>query len=200
MPVLTATLEAQVDAYVAAGYPHLAGLDEASFRSLFDGLPIPADADSPWVAVVTSAVIAPEKRVPLLRVPGSAKEGILDKNHGEEGLAPFKPVVDVPDAPVYILTGWDRGDEFRNVAPKDALPIIASRDRTPITIDEGLSLATVFPELVEKNHCFMLGGSRRGDKRVPALWISGDAPKLGWCFEGVPHTWLGIASAARRIV
>jgi len=49
-----------------------------------------------------------------------------------------------------------------------------------------------------KNHCFMLMGSRRGDLRVPALWISEKAPKLGWCYDGNPHTWLGIASAESR--
>ena len=84
------------------------------------------------------------------------------------------------------------------VAQVDALSVIASRGRTPLTIDEGLSLATVFPELLVKNHCFMLAGSTRGDKRVPALWISERAPKLGWCFQGVPHSWLGVASARGR--
>ena len=35
--------------------------------------------------------------------------------------------------------------------------------------------------------------------RVPALWISERAPKLGWCWDGNPHTWLGLASAGRRV-
>jgi len=55
------------------------------------------------------------------------------------------------------------------------------------------------PELLERNHCFSLAGSRRGDRRVPALWISRNAPKLGWCWEGNPHDWLGCASAAVRV-
>jgi hypothetical protein len=38
-----------------------------------------------------------------------------------------------------------------------------------------------------------------GDRRVPALWISGGAPKLGWCWAGNPHTWLGSASCATRL-
>ncbi|MGC4174972.1 DUF5701 family protein [Demequina sp.] len=195
MPEFTATLESQVDAYVSVGYPQLAGLTEDAFRALFGAL---EPVDEPALAVVTAEVIPAEARVPALRIPGSAKEGILDRNHGEAGLAPYAPVVDIPEAPVYWLYGIDRGDEFLNVAPRDALPAIAERGRTPLTIDEGLSLATVAPHFVEKNHCFMLAGSRRGDKRVPAIWISQRAPKLGWCFEGVPHTWLGIASAAGR--
>ncbi|WP_238695248.1 DUF5701 family protein [Ornithinimicrobium flavum] len=46
------------------------------------------------------------------------------------------------------------------------------------------------------------------DTRVPALWISNgtgrdgqerkDAPKVGWCWAGNHHTWLGIASVAGR--
>lgn len=195
MPEFTATLESQVNSYVSAGYPQVAGLTESAFRALFDPL---EPLDAPALAVVTSAVVPQEPRVTALRLPGSTREGILDRNHGEAGLEPYARVVDIPEAPVYWLYGIDRGDEFLNVAPRDALSVIAERGRTALTIDEGLSLATVAPHFVEKNHCFMLAGSRRGDKRVPAIWISQRAPKLGWCFEGVPHTWLGIASAAGR--
>lgn len=42
-------------------------------------------------------------------------------------------------------------------------------------------------------------GSRCGDKRVPALWVSGGHPRLGWCWAGNPHTWLGSASCAGRV-
>jgi hypothetical protein len=42
------------------------------------------------------------------------------------------------------------------------------------------------------------GGSRRGDQRVPAFWISEGRPKLGGCWDGNPHTWLGTAACARR--
>ena len=203
MTLFAAPLDTQIDAYVAAGYPALAELPEEEFRALFDGLVIPEDAAGaiPALAVVTQKVINPELRVPALRLTDSTREGILDRNHGEEGLAPYKvlPTLGVPDAPVYLVLGIDRGDEFRNVPPRDALATIEERGRTPLTIDEGLSLQTVFPELLIKNHCFMLMGSRRGDKRVPALWISEKSPKLGWCFEGNPHTWLGIASATARV-
>jgi len=44
----------------------------------------------------------------------------------------------------------------------------------------------------------------RLDARTPAIWISGgtgrdgrenrDAPKVGWCWAGNRHTWLGFAS------
>lgn len=76
----------------------------------------------------------------------------------------------------------------------------ASRGRTPLTVAEGIALVTVHPETLEKNHCFSLGGSRKDDRRVPALWISKGAPHPGWCFAGAPHSWLGLASAGSRLV
>ncbi|CAM5297405.1 putative protein OS=Streptomyces tendae OX=1932 GN=GUR47_27180 PE=4 SV=1 [Streptomyces tendae] len=75
---------------------------------------------------------------------------------------------------------------------------VAGRGRTPLTIEEGVAVLTQVPEVLVKNKCFSLGGSRCGDRRVPALWISKRAPKLGWCWEGNPHTWLGMASAGAR--
>ena len=97
----------------------------------------------------------------------------------------------------------ERGEEFCNVRPEEASKVVRSRGRTQLTIDEGIALVTQVPQLLEKNKCFMLAGSRRsaiaGDRRVPAMWISERAPKLGWCWDGNPHTWLGMASAGRRI-
>ncbi|MFG3335488.1 DUF5701 family protein [Streptomyces tendae] len=55
---------------------------------------------------------------------------------------------------------------------------------------------STFPFDVEK--CFSLGGSRCGDRRVPAIWVSKRAPKPGRCWEGNPHTWLGMAAAGAR--
>jgi len=154
--------------------------------------------------VVTRALTSDEAGVPLLRLVDSDREGVLDRNHSSDarkGLSHYLPRTElgVPDAPLYLLVGVERGDEFRDVAPRDALPVISARGRTPLTIDEGVSLAAVAPELLVKNHCFMLAGSTRGDKRAPALWIADNAPKLGWCFEGVPHSWLGVASASARV-
>ncbi|MFE9396513.1 DUF5701 family protein [Streptomyces flavidovirens] len=92
----------------------------------------------------------------------------------------------------------DRGEEFCGVVPLGALEAVAGRDRTPLTIEEGVAFITQYPQALAKNKCFSLGGSRLGDRRVPALWISKGAPKLGWCWEGNPHTWLGLASAGDR--
>lgn len=219
---VAALLSAQTHLYVALGYPALAGLTEDAFRSLADaainralatppglapaagsGAHAPAEGRVAALLVVTRAVIDDEARVPLLHLDGSDRPGFVDRNHASDarqGLAHYlpRPELAVPDAPMYVAWDIERGDEFRDVAPRDALPSITQRGRTPLTIDEGISLATAYPDVLVKNHCFMLAGSTRGDKRVPALWIADKAPKLGWCFDGVPHSWLGVASAATR--
>lgn len=98
----------------------------------------------------------------------------------------------------HLVTGVERGEEFRNVTPDAAAAAIAGRGRSLLTIAEGVALITHYPAALEKNRCFSLAGSRCGDRRVPALWISKGAPKLGWCWAGNPHTWLGTASCAAR--
>ena len=128
----------------------------------------------------------------------------------------FSPIdgLDVPDAPVYVVDELDRGDRLSNWSPDEALPDITARGRTPLLLAEGVHWLLQAPEVLERNRCFMTIGSRlrrpdgRLDTRTPAIWISGgtgrdgrerrDAPKVGWCWAGNRHTWLGFASAAAR--
>ena len=91
------------------------------------------------------------------------------------------------------------GLDLRNVTPDDALPRILQAGRSPLTLQEGIALVAQRPEAVDRNAGFSLPGSRCGDKRVTAIWISKGAPKLGWCWAGNPHTWLGSASCVERI-
>lgn len=205
-------LDRQLDTLLARGYPRLAGMDDGAFRALVDplrdvvrGIVGSAGTDGsplrvPFLLVVSSALVPAEDAVPFVTLDGGAAPGIVDRNHGEQGLAPYRPLPElgVPEPPMYLLVGIERGEEFRGVRPGDATATILERRRTPLTIEEGIALVTQFPGVLEPNHCFMLSGSRRGDRRVPALWISGKAAKLGWCWEGNPHSWLGTASAARR--
>jgi hypothetical protein len=196
------TLDQQLDRLVALGYPTLAGLDETAFRERIAPLEdAAASLAEPFVLVVTRELVAPEDTVPLLSLAGGTKPGKVDRNHAEGDLATYHPLPElgVPAGPAYLLVGVDRGEEFCGVKPEEAMPVIRSRGRTPLTIDEGIAAVTHRPELLEKNRCFMLSGSRRHDRRVPALWISQRAPKLGWCWDGNPHSWLGVASATRRV-
>jgi hypothetical protein len=205
--------ERQVERLVELGYPGLCGVDEPAFRALLAPLAeqaagVPEQDDVPFVAVVTRELVRPEDTVSLLRLADGRKPGVVDRNHAAGDLATYHPLpelgLDVLDGghppKAYLLTGIQRGEEFCNVRPEDALPVIRGRGRTPLTIDEGIAVVTHAPHLLEKNKCFMLSGSRRHDRRVPAMWISQGAPKLGWCWDGNPHTWLGVASAGGRLV
>jgi Family of unknown function (DUF5701) len=115
--------------------------------------------------------------------------------------ADYAPIADVeiPDAPSYVLREVDLGSEFFDVAPDDALVRLLGRGRSPLTIDEGIAVLAHSPDVLKTENAFSLLGSRRGDRRVPALWLSGGRPRLGWCWAGAPHSWLGSASCAARV-
>ena len=73
--------------------------------------------------VLTREVVDPERTVPLLRLaPRGTKPGIVDRNHGEQGLAPYRPIeqVTLPDPGAYLLLDVDRGEEFLGVRPEEA--------------------------------------------------------------------------------
>lgn len=122
--------------------------------------------------------------------------------------------VAVPPDPIYMVNELDRGDHMANWSPEEALPAITAAGRTPLTVNEGIHWLLQQPEVLERGHCFMTIGSRLRktngslDARTPALWISNgagrdgrdnrNAPKVGWCWAGNRHTWLGFASAATR--
>jgi len=118
-----------------------------------------------------------------------------------EELAPFLPIeaVSLPDAPAYLAVDVDLGEESRNVSPENALEEILAAGRSPLTLDEGIALMLQQPQVIARNWGFSMAGSRRGDQRVPAMWISEGRPKLGWCWDRNPHTWLGTASCAGRV-
>src|SRR5690606_21928089 len=92
----------------------------------------------------------------------------------------FAPLdsVPLPDGEAYLLLGVQRGAEYLNVTPDDALDAIVERGRSPLTIAEGVALLTHFPEFLQPNNCFSMLASRASDKRVPALWLARSGPSL----------------------
>ncbi|WP_425558586.1 DUF5701 family protein [Catenulispora subtropica] len=166
--------------------------------------PVAVSHAAPFLVVVPRALLSLEEALPKLTLAGKTKPGVIDRNYkGGEDVASF---VTIPrllsdgasDTDPYLVFDVQRGEEFCDVVPLQAMATIEERGRTPLSIEEGIALVTHFPELLAKNKCFELAGSRNGDKRVPALWISQGAPKLGWCWQGNPHSWLGMASAGSR--
>jgi hypothetical protein len=201
------SLHHQLDRLLDAGVADVAGVSPASLTAHADALP-----DEPGAILAVHPALASARRLaPLLRhhdKPGFVVDDLTD-------LEQFQPLdgLAVPDRPLYLLHDLDRGDDMRNWSPTEALPAITGRGRTPLTITEGISWLLQEPKVLERNHCFMTIGSRRPtrsglDARTPAIWISGGtgrdgtgrkgAPKVGWCWAGNRHTWLGFASARHR--
>ena len=198
---LTERLERLVD----AGVHRAAGLAADDFRALADGL------TGDGVLCVHPALLAPSALAVLLRVDG--RDGFVVEDMTD--LDEFTPIEGVkgPDRPLYLIEDVDRGDHLIGWTPNAALPELHSRGRTPLTISEGISWLLQEPDRLEANRCFMCLGSRkpngkRLDARTPAIWISRGtgrdgaarrgAPKVGWCWAGNHHDWLGFASAAGR--
>ena len=149
------------------------------------------------VLVPARAVLSAGDAIRRVEREGKRALSMLD----DEELARFVPIegVELPSGPAYRLVDVDTGHATRNVTPDDALGSIRAAGREPLTIEEGIAVVTQHPETIAPNDGWSLLGSRCGDRRVGALWISKGAPKLGWCWAGNPHTWLGSASCARRI-
>lgn len=197
----------QVDKLVALRYPQLFGIDEPAFRAALEPLTpyVPqgsfdmAEVEkgaAPFVLVVYSPVTPVSVTLPLVERRGkSAVERLFPIEPAQ-----FKPIpaLHLPAGSAYLLLDIDRGVATRNVAPDAALESFNALGRSPLTIEEGIAILTHYPEFLQPNHCFSLLASRCGDKRVPALWLSDGRPKLGWCWAGNPHTWLGSASCANR--
>lgn len=166
--------------------------------------------------VVSDQVLPVRTLVPRLKRTSGGHERsgfiVVDMDDVEE----FVPTTQapVPDASVYLIEDPYRGDDMRNWSPAEAQEALSRDGRTPFTISEGVHWALQLPEIIDRNACYMMIGSRRRktrgfDSRTPALWISNGtgrdgrdrkgAPKLGWCWWNNRHTWLGFASGSRRV-
>ncbi|MEU6387933.1 DUF5701 family protein [Streptomyces sp. NPDC046939] len=203
-----APLAAQAERLIELGVHTHAGMSADDVRT-FAASAGPSDGDV-LLAVhpdrVPASVLAP-----LLRrgdKPGFVVTDMADVD------AFFPHGIELPDAPLYLVTGVDRGDDLADWSPEEALPALTGKDRTPLLLSEGIHWVLQQPAALERNKCFMTIGSRLRkadgalDARTPALWISNgtgrdgrerrDAPKVGWCWWGNRHTWLGFGSATGR--
>jgi len=186
-------------------YGDIAGVDRerlvSSVEKLRGLLPevaatTPADGNLPFVVVVRSTLVPTVAAVERVELRG--KRGWTDM---ADELDHYRPIegVEVPDADAYLLVDVSTGSETLDVTPADALPRIRAAGRTPLTVDEGVALVTQHPDVLTTRNAFQALASRADNKRVPSFWISKRAPRLGWCWEGNPHSWLGAASAAQRL-
>lgn len=164
--------------------------------------------------VVPASALAPRLRRPADEARDREKAGFVVVDMVDIDDFVPTPATAVPDALVYAIEDPDRGDGMRNWSPAEAEEWLLERGRTPFTITEGVHWALQTPDVIDRNACYMMIGSRlpkaKGyDARTPALWISNGtgrdgrerrgAPKLGWCWWNNRHTWLGFASGSRRV-
>lgn len=206
---LSVEFDRQVQNLLDKGYPKAAGISEEDFKKLLDPLKdklsdhedLELDIENgkvPFVIVFKSELVDSEKAMELLEWQG--KNGFAKLYpHSSKDYSPIESV-NIPEEQVYFLIDINRGSEYLNIRPEDALKDIQAKGNSPLTIDEGIALVTQFPEILIKNHCFSLAGSRMGNQTVPAIWINAQKQaNLGWCWDRNPHTWLGSAYCKNRI-
>ena len=201
------TLREQADRLINLGIHQLGDLPPTQILTAVSE----PDADNALLVVhpdrVSASVLAPF--LEYRGKPGFVVEDMADVDQ-------FIPIDTSapPASPLYLVHDINRGDEMADWSPDEALPTITAAARTPLTLVEGIHWLLQQPEALVRNHCFMTIGSRLRkpdgtlDPRTPALWVSNgtgrdggtrrNAPKVGWCWAGNRHTWLGFASAARR--
>lgn len=199
----------QAEHLIALGVHALAGVSAEALRACAEE--VGGGHDGALLALHPDRVPA-SALAPLLRRQGKPGFVVTDMPDVDR----FAPcAVDLPDAPFYLVTGLDRGDDMANWSPDEALPALAGAHRTPLLLTEGIQWVLQQPAVLERNRCFMTIGSRLRkengslDARTAAIWISNglgrdgrdrrDAPKVGWCWWGNRHTWLGFASATGRV-
>ena len=185
-------LRRQADTLRRLGY---ADVDTAPLEEAAAALEATAGDRIPFVLVAPG--VAPADAIAQVELAG--KPGFTTME--PDDLARFRPLdgLEPPDG-AYLLADVDTGAATLNVTPDDALAELERDGRSPLTLEEGLAVVTQFPEVLRMRNCFSLLGSRCGDRRVTALWVSERRPRLGWCWAGNPHTWLGSASCGARVV
>ncbi|MFE7767680.1 DUF5701 family protein [Streptomyces sp. NPDC057438] len=206
-------LSAQAERLIELGVHEIAGLSADEVRAYAEGAgAAPAPAPGGGVLLAVHPDLAPASALaPLMRRDGRPGFVVTDMSDVDR----FTPsAIELPETPLHLVGGLDRGDHMADWSPEEALPALTEEGRTPLLLTEGIHWVLQQPEILERNHCFMTIGSRlrkdngTPDARTPAIWISNgsgrdgverrDAPKVGWCWWGNRHTWLGFASATGR--
>ncbi|KAE8126350.1 MULTISPECIES: DUF5701 family protein [Bifidobacterium] len=189
----------QLDRIVALGYPDVADMSSAAFRALARPLITAlerSDLGTNILLVPTHELVSPESliaRTSINRMAGFTTMPPRD-------IASFLPQdgFEPPEGPFYLVVDPHTGTAYINREPDVARKLIDTDERLPLTIGEGLAIATQHPDWLVKKNGFNLLGSRSTDGRVPSIWMSQNAPRLGAVWPNSRHTWLGNAYCAAR--
>ena len=189
----------QLDRIVALGYPDVADMSSAAFRALARPLITAlerSDLGTNILLVPTHELVSPESliaRTSINRMAGFTTMPPRD-------IASFLPQdgFEPPEGPFYLVVDPHTGTAYINREPDVARKLIDTDERLPLSIGEGLAIATQHPDWLVKKNGFNLLGSRSTDGRVPSIWMSQNAPRLGAVWPNSRHTWLGNAYCAAR--
>ncbi|KFJ03947.1 hypothetical protein BISU_0423 [Bifidobacterium subtile] len=184
---------------MALGYPDVADMSSAAFRALARPLITAlerSDLGTNILLVPTHELVSPESliaRTSINRMAGFTTMPPRD-------IASFLPQdgFEPPEGPFYLVVDPHTGTAYVNREPDVARKLIDTDERLPLTIGEGLAIATQHPDWLVKKNGFNLLGSRSTDGRVPSIWMSQNAPRLGAVWPNSRHTWLGNAYCAAR--
>lgn len=189
----------QLDRIVALGYPDVADMSDEAFRAL--ARPIisaleATDVGTHILLVPTHELVSPESliaRTSINRMAGFTTMPPRD-------IASFQPQdgFEPPEGPFYLVIEPHTGTAYVNREPDVARKLIDSDERLPLTLEEGLAIATQHPDWLVKKNGFNLLGSRSTDGRVPSIWMSQNSPRLGAVWPNSRHTWLGNAYCMAR--
>lgn len=199
--------ERQVETITGREYADAAGMKPDEYKKIFEPLKERIreiaqrekeikEGHIPFVIVIKSDVIAPEKEMPLIEIEGKKGYTTMDA----DTIKGFKPIegVKIPNGKAYLAVDIETGKTSLGKTPDEAIKKIKSEDRSPLTLDEGVALITHHPEIL-KDHYVWAPASRRGDGKVAYLWLSEGEPKLYWSWAPYSHAEWGSASCGSRV-
>ena len=156
-----ASIEAnkQLERLVALGYPDVADMSEDAFRALARPL-IRAlersDLGADILLVPTRELVTPESLIARTSIDRMAGFTTMPPRD----IVSFLPTdgFEPPEGPFYLVIEPHTGTCYTNREPDVARKLIESDERLPLTLEEGLAIATQHPDwLLEKNGFNLLG-------------------------------------------
>ena len=193
----------QLNRLVELGYADVADLSHAEFRALAQPLIALLNTDQyenlgeNILLVPTRELVSPESLIARTAVGRNAGFTTMPPRD----IASFLPQegCEPPEGPFYIVCDPHTGTKYVNREPDVARKMIDSDNKLPLTLEEGLAIATQHPDWLTDKNGFNLIGSRSADGRVPSVWISQNSPRLGAVWPNSRHTWLGNAFCEGRL-
>lgn len=191
----------QLDRLVALGYPDVADLSSAAFRAL--ALPLVHALEfndmltDQVLLVPTRELVSPESLITRTSIGRYAGFTTMPPRD----IASFEPTqsFEPPEGPFYLVIEPHTGTCYINREPDVARKLMESDDRLPLTMEEGLAIATQHPDWLDVKNGYNLLGSRSADGRVPSICMSENAPRLAAVWPNSKHSWLGNAYCVARL-